>query len=153
MPRYLIVANQTLGGQQLNDRIEALVARCRSVELHLRFIVPVTETEGLHGRDSPPIHEYVPDPCALAQVLARARLERELERWSRAGSHAEGEVVDPDPVERVTTLAAAEDWTGIVVSTLPRRLSRWLHTDLPSRIAGTVSAPVIHVEGDPGPSL
>ena len=40
----------------------------------------------------------------------------------------------------------------IIVSTLPRYLSRWLHLDLPHRIGRAVDVPVTHVIASPEPA-
>jgi len=39
----------------------------------------------------------------------------------------------------------------IIISTLPRRLSRWMHLDLPSKVRG-MGRPVTHVEGERAPT-
>lgn len=153
MPRYLIVANQTLGGTQLTERVGELVAQGEPSTTTLRFIVPVTETDGTHQWDYPPIDRYIPDARALARMLAEARLERELERLRATGVHADGEVTDANPIERIRSVVGAQEYSAVVVSTLPKTLSRWLHADLPHRVARALSVPVIHVEGTAGPSL
>jgi hypothetical protein len=40
-----------------------------------------------------------------------------------------------------------------IVSTLPRRLSRWMAMDLPHRVRRATSVPVTHISGPAGPSL
>ena len=70
-----------------------------------------------------------------------------------SGIEASGEVVDTLPVGRAQELLHQERFDGVVVSTLPRRLSRWLIRDLPHRIASVADVPVTHVEGNAGPSL
>jgi hypothetical protein len=57
------------------------------------------------------------------------------------------------PIGRAKELLQEEDFDGIVVSTLPRRLSRWLVMDLPHRIARLSEVPMTHVESNAGPSL
>jgi len=89
----------------------------------------------------------------IAKTLAEGRLEHELARLSRAGVEASGEVVDADPVEKVRQELAASDYDGVVMATLPRRLSRWLVMDLPHRVTRASQVPVIHVESSAGPSL
>jgi len=151
MARYLIVANQTIGGEQLTAKLDDLVSAGSTA---LRFLVPVTDSEGTHQWDYPPIDRYVPDAHRIARVLAEGRLEHELARLRRSGVEASGEVVDtPLPVGRVQELLHEEQFDGVVVSTLPRRLSRWLIRDLPHRIASVSDVPVTHVEGNAGPSL
>ena len=151
MARYLIVANQTIGGEQLTAKLDDLVSEGSSV---LRFVVLVTDSEGTHQWDYPPIDRYVPDAHRIARVLAEGRLENELARLRRSGVEASGEVVDAAlPLDRVQELLREEQYDGVVVSTLPRRLSRWLVRDLPHRIAGISDVPVTHVEGNAGPSL
>jgi hypothetical protein len=150
MAVYLIVANQTIGGEQLTARLDELA---HAGPTTFRFLVPVTDTEGTHQWDYPPIDRLVPDAHRIARVLAEARLEHELARLRRAGIEASGEVVDALPVDRAQQLLHEEHFDGVVVSTLPRRLSRWLFWDLPHRIAGVADVPVTHIEGNAGPSL
>lgn len=150
MALYLIVANQTIGGEQLTAKLDELATDGSST---FRFLVPVTDTEGAHQWDYPPIDRLIPDAHQIARVLAEARLEHELARLRRSGIEASGEVVDAQPVDRVREVLHEEHFDGVVVSTLPRRLSRWLIWDLPHRIAGVADVPVTHVEGNAGPSL
>lgn len=155
MATYLIVANQTLGGEELTARLEELTTNRDpdGPRVSFWFLVPVTRTDGTHQWDYPPIDRYIPDALELARTLAQARLDHELERLSHKGIQAGGEVTDPDPVDRVKAMAASGDYEAVVVSTLPKHLSRWLHTDLPHRLSRALSVPVIHVAGSAGPSL
>jgi hypothetical protein len=150
MAHYLVVANQTIGGEELTAKLDELAT---AGSCTLRFLVPVTDTEGTHQWDYPPIDRLVPDAHQIARVLAEARLEHELARLQRSGIAATGEVVDEQPVERAQELLHEGGFDGVIVSTLPRRLSRWLIRDLPHRMAGVSDVPVIHVEGNAGPSL
>lgn len=150
MSRYLIVANQTIGGEQLTAKLDELAA---AGPCELWFLVPVTDTEGLHQWDYPPIDRVIPDAHQIAAALAQGRLEHELARLKRSGVEAGGEVVDALPIARVQELLHDGRFDGVVVSTLPRRLSRWLVMDLPHRIARISEVPVAHVEGNAGPSL
>jgi nucleotide-binding universal stress UspA family protein len=150
MARYLIVANQTIGGEQLTAKLDELVSAGSS---EFRFLVPVTDSEGTQQWDYPPIDRQIPDAHRIARVLAEGRLEHELARLRRSGIEASGEVVDALPVDRAQELLHEEHFDGVVVSTLPRRLSRWLIRDLPHRIASVSDVPVTHVEGNAGPSL
>jgi nucleotide-binding universal stress UspA family protein len=150
MAVYLIVANQTIGGEQLTAKLDELTGAGPCI---FRFLVPVTDTEGLHQWDYPPIDRLIPDAHRIAAALAQGRLQHELARLRRSGIEASGEVVDALPVRRAQELLDEEHFDGVVVSTLPRRLSRWLVTDLPHRVARLSDVPVTHVEGNAGPSL
>lgn len=150
MPRYLIVANQTLGGEQLTAKMDELASAgsCR-----FRLLVPVTQTEGTRQWDYPAIDRAIPDAGKIARSLAEGRLEHELTRLRKAGVEASGEVVDAVPIDKIRDLIREERFDGVVVSTLHRRLSRWMLMDLPHRVARATDVPVTHVEGAAGPSL
>ena len=89
MARYLVVANQTLGGDELVGKLEELSAEEPS---ELVLLVPVTDTEGRHQWDYPPIDRVIPEAHEIASALAAGRLEHELARLRRAGVTADGEV-------------------------------------------------------------
>jgi hypothetical protein len=150
MTRLLVVANQTLGGEQLEARLNELVA---DGQCSLYLAVPVTAAEGTTQWDYPPIDRVIPDAQRIARTLAEARLEHELARLKRAGVTADGEVVSSAVVDRVRELLAGGEFDRVIVSTLPRRLSRWLVTDLPHRVSRLSDVPVEHVEGQAGPSV
>lgn len=150
MTRYVVVANQTLGGEPLTAKLAEL-AREESTSLYL--VAPVTKTEGEHQWDYPVGDRTGPNAATLAHALANVRLQQELARLRAAGVDVDGEVVDEDPVPRVRDLASDGTVTAVVVCTLPGQLSRWLRTDLPHRVGRAVAVPVIHVEGAAGPSL
>jgi hypothetical protein len=150
MARYLVVANQTLGGEPLN---KWLSERSATGQAGFRMVVPVTETDGTHQWDFPPIDRFVPDARALAHTMAEARLERELARLRLAGVDVDGEVVDANPIDRIRELVQAQSYEAVLVSTLPRPLSRWLFADLPHRLSRALAIPVIHIEGTAGPSI
>jgi hypothetical protein len=51
-----------------------------------------------------------------------------------AGSHVQGIVGATDPYEAVRKTLEHEKYDEVIVSTLPERVSRWLHLDLGHRI-------------------
>jgi hypothetical protein len=151
MRRYLIVANQTLGGEQLTTKI----AECMQAgPCRFYLVAPVTQTEasdrwaGL-GFDG----GVLPGAYRIARALAEGRLKQELARLREAGAEADGEVVDPHAVEAIRKIASREEVDEVIVSTLPRRLSRWMAMDLPHRIHRATKLPVTHISGSAGPSL
>ena len=149
MARYLVVANQTLGGVELRAKLDELISGTDAVHL----VTPVSRTDGERDWDNPPTEHTGPDAALVARWLAEARLKRELDRLDEAGVDATGEVVEHDPVNRIREALSEQQYDRIVVATLPQSLSRWLRMDLPHRIMRLSTVPVTHVEGTAGPSL
>ena len=154
MRRYLVVANQTLGGRELVSKLDECVAAgpCR-----FYFVVPATSAPDLETVDRPLTLSGVdggagllPDAGEVGRALARRRLEKELARLREAGVEADGEVGDPRPLHAVEDALRGQEVDEIIVSTLHRG-SRWLGMDLPHRIKRHVEVPVSHVAGHPGP--
>jgi hypothetical protein len=53
-----------------------------------------------------------------------------------AGSHVEGSLsIRHDPMDAIEETLHDEDFDEIILSTLPWAVSRWLHLDLPHRVA------------------
>jgi hypothetical protein len=122
--RYLIVANRTLLGDPLLARVKECVA-AGPCEFHI--VVPATHAPGpfaqLEHRD---------------HAFAGKRLEEGLARFRALGIEVVGEVGDARPMDAIRdVLLHAPPFDEILLSTLPPGLSRWLHQDLPHRIART----------------
>lgn len=133
MRRYLVVAHRTLGGAHLFEHLHEL----READPYCRFhfVVPV-----YHPKD----HAYTEDEC---EETARARLDEILETMASMGMGASGEVGDANPVYAISTALrheAGDPITGIVLSTLPKRMSAWW--DVPHRVARQFpDMPLTHV--------
>ncbi|MFA9430657.1 hypothetical protein [Egicoccus sp. AB-alg2] len=154
MGRCMIVANQTLGGAELDAAIRDRIA---AGTRDFYVVVPMTELGYEVAVWSPPDPffalpavpmEDVNDARAEAQQRCELRLHRMLERLRDAGGVADGELGDPDGAEAVRQALDHVEVDEIVVSTLPAGLSRWLKLDLPSRIARAVDMPVTTIEAE-----
>ena len=133
MRTYLVVAHRTLVEDHLLDHVRTLGAAgaCR---FHL--VVPVQ-----HPRD----HAWTDGEVEAA---ARRRLDEGLAAFRTAGAEVTGEIGDANPVYAAGAALRAQpdtDWAGIVVSTLPRGVSRWLRLDVVSRLEYGFDLPVTHL--------
>lgn len=139
MRRYLVVANQTLGGPQLTLKMREAVARGPCT---FHFLVPAT-----------PPQDHATWTEGEAGALARERLAATLARAGETGvDAADGSVGDPNPVQAIADVLAARDFDEIIVSTLPPGVSRWLRLDLLHRVERRFDLPVTHVVGAAEPS-
>jgi hypothetical protein len=137
MRRYLVVANQTLGGEHLTQKVKELLSE-GPCSFHV--LVPATV---------PADHAVYTEGEALA--LAQVRLDDALKRFRDLGADADGEVGDASPLEAIGDTLRDEDFDAIVLSTLPVGASRWLKQDLPHRVERSFGLPVSHVVGEPEP--
>ncbi|HEX6208534.1 MAG TPA: hypothetical protein VF058_09300 [Actinomycetota bacterium] len=138
MRRYLVVANQTLGGAHLVRRLRAAAARG---PCSFFFLVPAT-----------PPQDHATWTEGEAEALAGERLARALIRARELGVEVDGDVGDPDPVQAIADAMIDDRYDEIIVSTLPPGISRWLKLDLPHRVERRFDVPVTHVVGEPEPA-
>ncbi|MCC5947002.1 MAG: hypothetical protein JJT89_00985 [Nitriliruptoraceae bacterium] len=160
MARILIVANQTLGGAPLD---EAVQARIDTGEVEFFVLVPMTAMEhelagaelGYWAGDVflPPPPEVLQDSAGerlkvLEEARARAeeRLQKMVGRIEELGGQVHGDVGASDPYVAARDVLDKQAFDEVLVSTLPRRLSRWLKMDLPSRLERCTDVPVTTVE-------
>ena len=119
----LVVANETVLGEQLLDRI-----RQRASESPASFLIVCPQSDPTRG-DHPDAERR------LRSALAILRSE---------GADVHGQIAHPDPF--VATMEAVEDERidEIIVSTFPGERSGWLRRDLVGRLRAT-GLPVQHV--------
>jgi uncharacterized membrane-anchored protein len=122
--QVLVVAHKTAATKALIDAVRARAARG-----------PAT------------FHLLVPNPAMHAELTDRERelhtaqgeqvLELALAMIDQAaGTSAEGSVsLRHDPLDAIEETLREGDFHEVIVSTLPHGISRWLHSNLPSRIA------------------
>jgi len=132
MSRWLVVANQTLGGTAL-PWVVATRVKFEGVTVHV--VVPATD----------PAHEHPPVTGSASQNAHR-RLREALERLGAEGIAATGEVGHADPMQAISDALSTGSCEGLVISTLPAGVSRWLHADLPHRAAHRFNLPVEVIE-------
>ncbi len=120
--RVLVVAHRTAATPQL---IEAVAERAKTGPALFTLLVPRI-AHGLHR---------VVDPEDTDEAEAQMVLELALPLLEEAaGAPVEGRVGDPNPSDAIHDVMNAEHYDEIIISTLPARVSRWLHADLPSKL-------------------
>jgi hypothetical protein len=133
--KYLVVANQTLGGDQLMAEVRRRAAAGPS-----SFFVVVPNTHSLDtGASAAPV-ALAAMSAALeeeadrrATLIAQSRLNQALTQFRAEGLEARGDLGDPEPLTAIADALAVEQFDEIIISTLPSGISRWLGMDLPSR--------------------
>ncbi|MCW3015113.1 MAG: hypothetical protein JWO02_2205 [Solirubrobacterales bacterium] len=133
--RVLVVANKTATSDAVLDAVRQRAARGPCA---FTLLVPIS-APGLHRLVNP---EDVPDTEAVAV------LDRALPLMSQAaGAPVDGRIGVPEPLAAIQDAINLVGFDEVIVSTLPHRVSRWLHLDLPSKVAG-LGLPVTTVTGE-----
>ena len=133
--RILVVANETVEGEELLDEIRRLVAG-RSADIHV--VCPALNSKLRH---------WTSDEDG-ARVAAQARLDRSLVRLRAAGFVASGEVGDADPVLSVEDALRVFGADEIVLATHPAGRSHWLERGVVDAVRQRFVVPVTHVVVD-----
>jgi hypothetical protein len=91
------------------------------------------------------MHKVV-DPEDVEDDEGAAVLAAALPKLSEAaGSQVTGNLGAAEPLMAIHDAVNLGSYDEIIISTLPRRVSRWLHLDLVSKAKG-LGLPVTHVE-------
>ncbi len=129
MGRYLVVANQTLGGDQLMAEVRRRAAAGPS-----SFYVIVPNTRSAAAEDE---HR--------ATLTAQSRLNQALNQLRSEGLDARGDIGDPEPLTAIEDALAGQQFDELIISTLPSGISHWLRMDLPQRAERKFKLPVTTV--------
>lgn len=156
MARYLVVANETLGGRELAEEVRERVER-GPAEVHV--LVPASHaaeepqaptgavaggTTSTQPAADPGVGGTDPES---ARREAFDRMKEAVARFEELGAVVDGEVGDPDPRTAVgNVFEAGGDFDEILVATPPTGPSTWVGMDLASRLERDHDVPVTHVE-------
>lgn len=116
----LIVANRTAATPALLAEVRR---RASEGPCHFTLLVPR------------PFWDADTEESAITLELAIPLLEE------AAGGRVEGLLGAEDPFLAVSAAIEVEPYDEVIISTLPARVSRWLHIDLPARV-GRLGLPV-----------
>jgi hypothetical protein len=122
--RVLVVANRTAATPALLEAVRERAARGPAV---FTLLVPHT-SRGLHR---------LIDPEDQGTSEAEATIELALPLLEEAaGAPVDGMVGVPEPLAAIQDACNVHGFDEIIISTLPTRVSRWLHLDLPAKASG-----------------
>ena len=130
MRRILVVANQTLLGDELLRAVQAKREEDRDSQFHL--LVPASHPRGAWSEGS--VH-----------AAMQPRLDEGRAHFAEHGIEVTVEVGDANPVQAVSDAMLREEFDEIIISTLPQGPSHWLRADVPTRLRRHFSQPVTHV--------
>lgn len=137
--RYLVLANQTLGGDELIATVREALA-LGPCSFHI--VVPATPAAEIYTEGA---EEHEGD------IQAKQRLADAWSCFERLGATTTGTVGPSDPVEAVREAMEDSGFDEIILSTLPPGPSRWLRQGLPDEIRRAFGVQVHHVIGEPKP--
>ena len=135
--RVLVVANETVAGEELLSTISTLAL---SQQTQFLVVCPA-----LNSR----LRTFTSDEDP-AREAAQQRLDDTLARLSSVGIDAHGEVGDGDPLVAVDDAVRTFDPNEIVISTHPLGKSNWLERGVVESIRARYDVPVTHVVVDLG---
>lgn len=152
MRQILVVANQTLGGERLKELVRERIGQGPCT---FTLVVPVVQDTGdvigNFGAGSEGMVRTGPSATyEAARIQAVRRLGAGVQALSELGASVDGDIGEQDPVKAVGHCLAAGTYEEIIVSTLPKTLSRWLLQDVPHRIQRKFKIPVTTVTARDG---
>lgn len=150
MHQYLVVANHTLGGEELLDVIRDRMSRGPA---EFWVLVPATPTTYLVNDFNALSGAFPVDPSLLTGAAdigtgdqgiaeAKSNLDSALQRLREIGATVDGAVGDPNPMKAIEKTLDERPFDEIILSTLPPGISRWLAWDLPHRIRRKTEIPL-----------
>ena len=133
--RILVIANETVQGGALRDRI---AEKSKGFRTQVLVVTPALNS---------PLRHWVSDEDG-ARDEAQARLAVSLSALEAAGIQARGEVGDADPVQALDDACRMFGPDEIIISTHPEGRSHWLETGVVERARERVDVPITHVVVD-----
>ena len=133
--RILVIANETVGGGALRERIRE---RSRDVRAEVLVVTPALNS---------PLRHWASDEDA-ARAAAQQRLDASLRRLEEAGISARGEVGDGDPLQAIEDALRTFGADEIILFTHPEGRSHWLERGVVHKARERFAVPITHVVVD-----
>lgn len=136
--RILVVANETVGGDELRDLLGQKAGGMREDVL---LVCPALNSK---------LKTWTSDEDG-ARAAAQSRLDRSLARLAELGIRARGEIGDGDPLQALEDALRVFPADEVVVSTHPPGRSNWLEQGVVEQARLRFDVPVTHVVVDIAP--
>jgi hypothetical protein len=133
--RILVIANETVGGEELRTLLER---KAEGVAEEMLLVCPA-----LNSR----VRTWTSDEDP-ARAEAQSRLDASLARLGEAGVSVRGEIGDGDPLQALEDALREFPADEIVVSTHPPGRSHWLEQGVVEQARHRYDVPVTHVVVD-----
>ncbi len=149
MVRLLLVANKTLASGEVSNFVKDRMAK--DEDCRFTLLVPATPRSKAEAGEraatavgSAGGGVYVPQqgPGQDDWEHARSRLEYGLDLLGKLGATVDGEVGDPNPAKAISDVLKRRSYDEVVLSTLPKGVSRWLGLDIPHQVQRRFHVPV-----------
>jgi hypothetical protein len=132
--RVLVVANRTAECPELLDAL-----RTRTMQGPCEFTLLVPSTP--HGI------AWAGDMHAGGDEAEQHRRAFVDELRTEGLNVGDAKVGDPDPLAAIQDECNFSEYDELIVSTLPRHVSKWLRVDLPRKAQAATGLPVTHIVG------
>jgi hypothetical protein len=133
--RILVIANETVGGQEL---LAILREKASGVNEQVLVICPALNSQ---------VRTWASDEDG-ARSAAHERLDASLARLRQDGVQATGEVGDGDPLQAIEDALRTFGADEIVISTHPEGRSHWLERNVVGDARDRFDIPITHVVVD-----
>jgi hypothetical protein len=133
--RILVIANETVGGEELRS---ILRTKAEGVRERILVVCPALNSA---------VRTWASDEDG-ARAAAQARLDASLARLREEGVHASGEVGDGDPLQAMEDALRTFGADEIVISTHPPGRSHWLERNVVGNARERFDVPITHVVVD-----
>lgn len=133
--RILVVANETLAGRVLLERICSL---CRHEYAQVLIVAPALTSAVRHWASD----------VDGARARAQQRLDQSLAHLAEAGVTARGEIGDDEPLQAIEDALRTFGADEIIISTHPEGRSNWLERGIVASARERFAVPITHVVVD-----
>ena len=131
----IVIANETVGGQMLQETIHE---KAKGVREEVLVVAPALPS---------PVRQWASD-IDNARAEAQRRLDESLERLREGGINARGEVGDSEPLQAIEDALRTFGADEIILSTHPEGRSHWLERGIVSGARERFAVPITHVVVD-----